>query len=66
MIPVRRGLVTAVRRTPANVWWFLRELSGESAYDHYLTHHHHRHPTTRALTRREFEHLKTTPTIRCC
>lgn len=55
-----------VRRMLANVWWFLRELSGESAYDNYLTHHRRNHPTEPAMSRREFETQTTNPTIRCC
>jgi uncharacterized short protein YbdD (DUF466 family) len=58
--------MNTVRRGLAGVWWYLRELSGESAYDNYLTHHRRQHPDSRPLTRREFERLKTNPTVRCC
>ncbi|HYN93479.1 MAG TPA: YbdD/YjiX family protein [Pilimelia sp.] len=53
---------SAVRR----LWWYVRELSGETAYDNYLAHRRGTHPTAPVLTRREFEDRKTTPAIRCC
>ncbi|MGI5241793.1 CstA-like transporter-associated (seleno)protein [Dactylosporangium sp. CA-139066] len=54
------------RHLLARLWWYLRELAGETGYDHYLAHHH-KHRTAQApLTRREFERLKNRTTVRCC
>jgi uncharacterized short protein YbdD (DUF466 family) len=58
--------MSAVRRAAAGLWWYLRELSGESGYEHYLAHRERHCPAGPVLTRREFERLKTTPTVRCC
>lgn len=46
--------------------WYVRELSGETAYDHYLAHHRRRHPDTTPLTRRQFDDARTRPAVRCC
>jgi uncharacterized short protein YbdD (DUF466 family) len=54
--------VTALRR----IWWYVREVMGENAYDTYVAHHRRTHPATPALTRREFDDLRTKPHVRCC
>lgn len=51
--------------------WYLREVSGESAYDKYLEHHRNAHPQALAMTRREFERRRMDeregrPESRCC
>ena len=33
-----------VKRAFAGVRWYLREVSGESAYDHYVEHARREHP----------------------
>jgi uncharacterized short protein YbdD (DUF466 family) len=53
------------------VRWYLRELTGEAAYDRYLDRHRHAHPGVLALPRRDFERVRTdrgddNPGARCC
>ncbi|HZG90374.1 MAG TPA: YbdD/YjiX family protein [Pseudonocardia sp.] len=64
-------MIAALRRAGSGVRWYLRELTGESAYDHYLDRHHREHPDAVPLTRREFEkrrtdHAEANPQARCC
>lgn len=62
-----------VRGWVRNASWYLRELSGESGYEHYLAAHmagkHAAHHPP--MTRREFERWRvdrgdTSPGARCC
>jgi uncharacterized short protein YbdD (DUF466 family) len=51
--------------------WYLRELTGESAYDRYREQHEHNHPACPPLSRRDFERWRTDSTTagpgsRCC
>jgi len=51
--------------------WYLRELVGENAYDHYLEHQRRWHPDQPVLPRREFERRRSDelddhPRARCC
>jgi uncharacterized short protein YbdD (DUF466 family) len=60
-----------VRGTLHGIRWYLREVSGESAYDAYLERHRHAHPDAPVLSRREFERRRmderdTRPQSRCC
>jgi uncharacterized short protein YbdD (DUF466 family) len=55
-------LRSALRR----IRWYARELSGEAAYDNYLAHRRRTHPGEPVLGRREFDDLRTRPTVRCC
>jgi uncharacterized short protein YbdD (DUF466 family) len=55
----------------ARTLWYLREVMGENAYDHYLAHQRRDHPDDRVLSRREFERrrmdqLDDHPRARCC
>jgi uncharacterized short protein YbdD (DUF466 family) len=55
----------------ARVLWYLREVMGENAYEHYLEHQRRNHPNDRVLSRREFERrrmgqLDDHPRARCC
>jgi uncharacterized short protein YbdD (DUF466 family) len=63
----------AAARLPAldRVLWYLREVLGENAYDHYLEHRRRSHPGEPPLSRREFERrrmdaLEIRPGQRCC
>ena len=47
--------MTRVRRAVAGALWYVREVLGENAYEHYLTHQRRDHPDAQVLTRREFE-----------
>jgi uncharacterized short protein YbdD (DUF466 family) len=60
-----------VRRALRAVRWYLRELTGESAYDHYLERFRREHPDDRPPTRRQFERwradgMQVPPGSRCC
>jgi uncharacterized short protein YbdD (DUF466 family) len=55
-------LRSALRR----IGWYVRELSGESAYENYLAHRRRTHPAEPVLSRHEFDDLRTRPTVRCC
>jgi uncharacterized short protein YbdD (DUF466 family) len=51
--------------------WYLREVMGENAYEHYLEHQRRRHPDEPVLPRAEFERrrmdeLDARPRARCC
>jgi uncharacterized short protein YbdD (DUF466 family) len=53
------------------VRWYLRELTGEAQYDHYLERHRSLHPQAPVLSRRDFERRRTdrqdaNPGHRCC
>jgi uncharacterized short protein YbdD (DUF466 family) len=39
----------------ARVGWYVREVMGENAYDHYVEHARREHPDAPVLSRREFE-----------
>jgi uncharacterized short protein YbdD (DUF466 family) len=59
------------RQAGARVLWYLREVLGENAYDHYLEHQLRSHPEAPVLSRREFERrrldaLEVRPGQRCC
>jgi uncharacterized short protein YbdD (DUF466 family) len=53
------------------VVWYLREVTGESAYDRYLEHLRREHPDREPMSRREFERRRIDarderPEGRCC
>ncbi|WP_405805867.1 YbdD/YjiX family protein [Streptomyces sp. NBC_00210] len=50
---------------------YVREFSGEAAYDRYCERHRRHHPHAPVPTRREYEHMRTrhreaNPSSRCC
>jgi len=60
-----------VRRLLGLVRWYLRELTGETAYDRYVERHRLAHPGAPVMPRREFERWRTDrgdehPRARCC
>jgi uncharacterized short protein YbdD (DUF466 family) len=60
-----------VGRALRAVVWYLREVTGESAYDRYLEHQREEHPDHDPMSRREFERRRTDaaeerPRARCC
>jgi uncharacterized short protein YbdD (DUF466 family) len=62
--------VTA-RQMMAGVRWYLREVSGESAYDHYVEHMRRDHPGQPVISRRDYERRRQderneNPRARCC
>jgi len=55
----------------AGIRWYLKEVSGESAYDRYVQHARLDHPDAVPLSRRAFERarqdaLARRPQQRCC
>jgi uncharacterized short protein YbdD (DUF466 family) len=53
------------------VRWYLREVSGESAYDRYVAHMRRDHPAQPVMSRRDFERWRQdareeNPRARCC
>ena len=55
----------------SGVRWYLREVTGESAYDRYVAHMRADHPSQPVMTRREFERRRQDdredrPQARCC
>jgi uncharacterized short protein YbdD (DUF466 family) len=50
-----RRLLRAVQA----IHWYMRELTGEAAYEHYAAHARQHSPGSPPLTRREFERRRT-------
>lgn len=48
-----------VRRAAGRIRWYVRELTGESAYDRYVSHARSCDPGAPVMTRRQFEHSRT-------
>ena len=64
-------MTARLRRAAAGTMWYVREVMGENAYDHYLAHQRRDHPDEPVLPRREFERrrmdqLDDHPRARCC
>ena len=60
-----------VREAFAGVRWYLREVSGETAYDRYVEHLRRDHPGEPVMSRRDFERWRQDdrdkhPRARCC
>ena len=54
-----------------SVWWYLREVSGETKYDRYVEHSRRDHPGEPVMSRRDFERRRqdareTQTQARCC
>ncbi|MGW0910282.1 YbdD/YjiX family protein [Streptomyces sp. NPDC002784] len=49
----------SLRRVLRAVRWYVRELTGESAYDRYVAHVRRDHPLAPVPTRRSFERMRT-------
>lgn len=61
----------AVRRAAKGVVWYMREISGEARYDHYLEHFAAEHPGETPLSEKEYlrqreEYDKQHPNTSCC
>ncbi|HZZ50121.1 MAG TPA: YbdD/YjiX family protein [Pseudonocardia sp.] len=65
-----RDVAAALGTGARGVLWYLRELTGENGYSHYLDHQRRVHPGRPVMTRREFEHHRVErsaqPGARCC
>jgi uncharacterized short protein YbdD (DUF466 family) len=60
-----------VRQMMAGVRWYLREVTGESAYDRYVQHMRRDHPGQPVMSRRDYERRRQderneNPRARCC
>jgi uncharacterized short protein YbdD (DUF466 family) len=60
-----------LRRALSGVRWYLREVSGESGYDRYVSHMRRDHPGQPVMARREYERSRqdareASPRARCC
>jgi uncharacterized short protein YbdD (DUF466 family) len=60
-----------VKQAFAGVRWYLREVSGESAYDRYVEHMRREHRGQPVMSRRDFERRRQdareeSPRARCC
>ena len=67
--PAGRGMTR--REACPGVRWYLREVSGESAYDRYVEHRRREHPGEPVMSRRDFERRRqdareARPQARCC
>ncbi|MFJ8074360.1 YbdD/YjiX family protein [Streptomyces sp. NPDC096176] len=50
-----RTAVNGARRAAGWARWYVREVSGESVYDHYVAHARSHDPGAKLMSRREFE-----------
>ena len=52
------------------VWQFIREVTGDDAYERYLAHHRSHHPDRQPPTRRDYfkasQEQKWSKVSRCC
>ena len=60
-----------VKRAFSGMRWYLREVSGEAAYDRYVAHRRREHPGEPVMGRRDFERRRqdareARPQARCC
>jgi uncharacterized short protein YbdD (DUF466 family) len=60
-----------LRRWAGGIRWYLREVTGESAYDRYVEHVRQEHPDAIVMSRGDFERLRQderndNPRARCC
>ena len=60
-----------VKQVFSGVRWYLREVSGESAYDRYVEHMRRDHAGQPVMSRRDFERRRQDyreehPRARCC
>ncbi|MFD3540045.1 YbdD/YjiX family protein [Streptomyces sp. NPDC058662] len=51
--------MSTLRGVLAKTWFYLREFSGEAAYDRYVAHTRSHDPDAEVLTRRAFERART-------
>ncbi len=61
----------SARTLAGRLWWYLREVSGETKYDQYVDRQRRDHPGEPVLSRREFERHRSDarghdPGSRCC
>ena len=60
-----------LRHACSGIRWYLREVTGESAYDRYVEHMRRDHPEQPVMSRREYERRRMrmrdeNPRARCC
>ena len=69
--PAAPGARVTLREALSGVRWYLREVSGETAYDRYVEHLRREHPDASVMSRRDFERWRQddrneNPRARCC
>ncbi|MEX0958556.1 MAG: YbdD/YjiX family protein [Burkholderiales bacterium] len=68
--PAFRHLYRRVRAAARQAWHFVREVSGDDAYERYLQHHSRAHPGERPMNRKEYirfrDEQKWNRISRCC
>ena len=65
------AIAMSLREAVSGVRWYLREVSGESAYDRYVEHMRRDHPDQPVMSRRDYERRRMrmrdeNPRARCC
>lgn len=67
---IEMGAVTAMVRWSGAAWRYLREVSGDDAYERYLAHHASRHAGETPMTPKEYfaerQRQKWSGVTRCC
>lgn len=66
-----KSITAHIRRAWQGVVWYMREISGEARYDHYLEHMHAHHPheeplDERAWLREQEQYQRLHPNTSCC
>lgn len=68
---IASGIASRVRAAWRGIVWYMREISGEARYDHYLEHFAQEHPGETPMSETEFlrareEYDKHHPNTSCC
>lgn len=68
---IASGIASKVRAACRGIVWYMREISGEARYDHYLEHFAQEHPGETPMSETEFlrareEYDKHHPNTSCC
>lgn len=50
--------MTALAAAARRLWWYVRELTGETAYEHYVAHARGHDPDAPVMDRRAFERCR--------
>jgi uncharacterized short protein YbdD (DUF466 family) len=65
-----KRLHAAIRRMPSIAWAYLREVSGDDAYERYVAHHTVHHAGEAVMTRKDYfdarQRQKWSGISRCC
>ncbi|MFI6942271.1 YbdD/YjiX family protein [Streptomyces sp. NPDC050418] len=53
------SVAVSARSAVSKIWWYVRELTGETAYERYVAHARKDHPDAPVCSRRAFERART-------